>query len=422
MRKRTEEIIDGHRLEPESLSMGYGYKPEWSEGALKSPIFQTSTFVFETAEEGKAFFEVATGQRSSRPGEKTGLIYSRLNNPDLEIVEDRLTLWDGAESAVVFKSGMAAIATTLLAYLRPGDLLLHSCPLYGGTDHLVNDILPEFGIKSIGFVAGHSREDITAAVLNADGPLKMVFIETPANPTNALIDIEMCADIARTASTEDDPVPLVVDNTFLGPIFQRPLEHGADLVLYSATKYLGGHSDLIAGACLGSEHLIAPIRAMRTYLGTHVGPGTGWLLMRSLETLQMRMMRQAENAARVAKFLAEHPKVMNVHYLGFIMPDDPQHDIYKRQCLGPGAMISFEVEGGEAGSFRFLNSLKLIHLAVSLGSTESLAEHPGTMTHSGLSEASKRAYGITDGLVRISIGVEHPDDLILDIRQALNGV
>jgi methionine-gamma-lyase len=420
--KKWDDSISGETLHPESLMMGYGYKPEWSEGALKSPIFQTSTFVFETAEEGKAFFEVATGQRLSTPGEKTGLIYSRLNNPDLEIVEDRLTLWDGAESAVVFKSGMAAIATTLLAYLRPGDVLLHSCPLYGGTDHLVNDILPEFGIKSVGFLAGHSREDISAAVLNADGPLKMILIETPANPTNDLIDIEMCADIAHAASTDEDPVPLVVDNTFLGPIFQRPLDHGADLVIYSATKYLGGHSDLIAGACLGSERLVAPIRVMRTYLGSHVGPWTGWLLMRSLETLQLRMTRQAENAAKVADFLAGHPKVSNLHYLGFITPEDPQYPIYQRQCLGHGAMISFDVEGGEAGSFRFLNALKLIHLAVSLGSTESLAEHPGTMTHSSLSEASKRSYGITDGMARLSIGVEHPDDIILDIRQALDRV
>lgn len=422
MAKKWDDTISEKQLHPESLMMGYGYKPEWSEGSLKSPIFQTSTFVFETAEEGKAFFEVATGQRASRPGEKTGLIYSRLNNPDLEIVEDRLTLWDGAESATVFKSGMAAIATTLLAYLRPGDVLLHSCPLYGGTDHLVNDILTEFGIKSIGFLAEHSREDITAAVLNADGPLKMILIETPANPTNALIDIEMCAEIASAASTEEGPVPLVVDNTFLGPIFQRPLEHGADLVIYSATKYLGGHSDLIAGACLGSERLMAPIRAMRTYLGSHVGPWTGWLLMRSLETLQLRMMRQAENAAKVADFLVAHPKLSDIHYLGFIQPDHPQHDIYERQCLGPGAMISFDVEGGEPGAFRFLNALKLIHLAVSLGSTESLAEHPGTMTHSSLSDTSKRSYGITEGLVRISIGVEHPDDLILDIRQALDSV
>jgi len=420
--KKWDDSISKEHLHPESLMMGYGYKPEWSEGALKSPIFQTSTFVFETAEQGKAFFEVATGRRPSRPDEKVGLIYSRLNNPDLEIVEDRLTLWDGAESAAVFGSGMAAIATTLLAYLRPGDVLLHSCPLYGGTDHLVNDILTEFGIKSVGFLAGHTRDDIMTFLENSDGRLKMILIETPANPTNALIDIEMCAEIARTVSTEEEPVPLVVDNTFLGPIFQRPLDHGADLVIYSATKYLGGHSDLIAGACLGSERLIAPIHAMRTYLGTHVGPWTGWLLMRSLETLQLRMMRQAENAARVADFLAGHPKVSNIHYLGFIPPDDPQHDILKRQCLGYGAMISFDVEGGEPGAFRFLNALKLIHLAVSLGSTESLAEHPGSMTHSGLSEAAKRAYGITDGMVRISIGVEHPDDLMLDIRQALDGV
>ncbi len=422
MSRKWDDSICGECLHPESLMMGYGYMPAWSEGSLKSPIFQTSTFVFETAEDGKAFFEVATGKREARPGEKVGLIYSRLNNPDLEIVEDRLTLWDGAESALVFKSGMAAISTTLFTFLRPGDVILHSEPLYGGTDHLVNDILPEFGIRSVGFLASDSRDDIAEALLDTDGTLGMVFIETPANPTNDLIDIEMCAEIARTVSTVERPVPLAVDNTFLGPVFQQPLRQGADLVIYSATKYLGGHSDLIAGACLGAEDLIAPIRAMRTYLGTSTDPWTGWLLMRSLETLQLRMTRQAHNATRVADFLASHPKVARVHYLGFIEAEDPQHEIYKRQCLGPGAMISFEVPGGEPAAFRFLNALQLVHLTVSLGSTESLAEHPATMTHAGVTDEAKQSYGITDGMIRLSVGIEHPDDLILDIGQALDAV
>ncbi|NIA25362.1 MAG: cystathionine gamma-synthase family protein [Gammaproteobacteria bacterium] len=419
---KWDDTIEGKRLHPESLMMGYGYKPEWSEGAIKSPIFQTSTFVFETAEEGKAFFEVATGKRRPEPGEKVGLIYSRLNNPDLEIAEDRLCLWDGAEDALLFKSGMAAIATTFLTYLRPGDLILHSEPLYGGTDHLVNEVLPEFGIESIGFFPDETRDEIQRQVTKSSKRLGMIFIETPANPTNALFDIQECATVARAVSTPERPVPLVVDNTFLGPLFQKPLDHGADLVIYSATKYLGGHSDLIAGAVLGSEALINPIRGMRTYLGSHSGPWNGWLLMRSLETLSLRMHREAETARKVADYLRSHPKVSHVSYLGYLEPGDPQYDIFVKQCLGAGAMISFEVQDGEKGAFRFLNALKLIHLAVSLGSNESLAEHPGSMTHAGVPDTDKKRYGITEGLVRISVGVEHPDDLVLDLSQALAAV
>lgn len=419
---KWDDSIEGTHLHPESLMMGYGYNPAWSEGAVKSPIFQTSTFVFETAEEGKAFFEVATGKRQPAPGEKVGLIYSRLNNPDLEIAEDRLCLWDGSESAVLFKSGMAAVSTTLLTFLRPGDLLLHSEPLYGGTDHLVNDVLPEFGIESVGFFPDATREELGRIVKSSGKRLGMVLIETPANPTNALFDVEECAAVAHAAGTPEHPVPLAVDNTFLGPIFQKPLDHGADLVIYSATKYLGGHSDLIAGAVLGSQALTGPVRAMRTYLGSHSGPWTGWLLMRSLETLSLRMHREAENARTIAEFLATHPKVLHVNYLGFLEADDPQRAIYEKQCLGPGAMISFEVQGDEAGAFRFLNALRLIHLAVSLGSNESLAEHPGTMTHAGVPDVDKKRYGITDGLVRLSIGVENPEDLILDLTQALDKV
>ena len=419
---KWDDTIDGKHLHPESLMMSYGYKPEWSEGAIKSPIFQTSTFAFETAEEGKAFFEVATGKRPPEPGEKVGLIYSRLNNPDLEIAEDRLCLWDGSEDALLFKSGMAAIATTLLTYLRPGDLILHSEPLYGGTDHLVNIVLPEFGIESVGFFPDETRDEIRRRVTESGNRLGMIFIETPANPTNALFDIEECAVVAKAASTPDRPVSLVVDNTFLGPLFQKPLDHGADLVIYSATKYLGGHSDLIAGAVLGSKALINPVRGMRTYLGSHSGPWNGWLLMRSLETLSLRMHREADTARKVADFLRSHPKVNYVNYLGYLEPGDPQHDIFVKQCLGAGAMISFEVRDGEPGAFRFLNALNLIHLAVSLGSNESLAEHPGAMTHAGVPDVDKKRYGITEGLVRISVGVEHPDDLILDLSQALAAV
>ncbi len=424
MRKRREEVIAGHRLEPESLSMGYGYRPEWSEGAIKSPIFQTSTFVFESAEQGKRFFALATGQAEPEPGEQQGMIYSRLNNPDLEILEDRLCLWEDADMGLVFASGMAAIATTLLTYLRPGDVLLHSEPLYGGTTHLVGETLPEFGVTSVPFRAGMTREEIEARI-DEWAPhrrLGMILIETPANPTNDLIDIRMCADIADGRTHERGRPLFAVDNTFLGPLWQHPLRHGADLVLYSATKYIGGHSDLVAGAVIGSEAHVKPVAGMRTYLGTMADPWTGWLLMRSLETLHMRMSRQTESAAKVARFLAEHPKVEGVRFLDLLEAADPQYEIYRRQCLGPGAMISFEVDGGEAEAFRFLNALKLVKLAVSLGGTESLAEHPATMTHAGVPLDEKQRTGVTESLVRISVGVEHPDDLIADLSQALEGM
>lgn len=422
MSAKWENSIGNERLRPESLMMGYGYKPEWSEGALKSPIFQTSTFVFQTAEEGKAFFEVAYGLRDPEPGEKVGLIYSRLNNPDLEILEDRLTLWDGAEAALAFKSGMAAISTTLLAYLRPGDALLHSEPIYGGTDHLINHVLPDFGIEPVRFDARCSQKEVEGLLAEPlrSKRLGLILIETPANPTNDLIDIAMCAEVAQRHSTPEHEVLLAVDNTFLGPIYQHPLEHGADLVLYSATKFIGGHSDLIAGACVGSAAALTPVRALRTFMGTMCGPWEGWLLLRSLETLSLRMSRQIENACRVADFLAQHPKVERVNYLGHITPDDPRYALYQRQCLAPGGMIAFEVHGGEAAAFRLLNALRLVKLAVSLGGTESLAEHPASMTHADVSDEEKQRDGVTAGLIRLSVGVEHPDDLILDLEQALS--
>jgi methionine-gamma-lyase len=418
-------IEDGQSREeihPESLMMGYGYRPDWSEGALKSPIFQTSTFVFETAEDGKRFFEVAYGLRPEGPDEKVGLIYSRINNPDLEILEQRLTLWDDAEKALAFSSGMAAIATTLLAYLRPGDVLLHSSPLYGGTTHVVSDILPEFGIESICFCASHTEDEIDAMIENAAGELAMVLIETPANPTNDLIDIEMAVRVAQRHSRDGRKALVAVDNTFLGPLWQHPLKLGADIVLYSITKYIGGHSDLIAGACLGSDDDLAPVAAMRTFLGTMATPWTGWLAMRSLETLHLRMARQAETAQRVAEFLRHHSKVINVRYLGLLEPGSREHDLFKRQCLGAGGMLAFEVEGGEEGAFRLLNALELVKLAVSLGGTESLAEHPATMTHAGVDPDERARRGISPGLVRLSVGVEHFDDLRRDLTRALDAI
>ncbi len=424
MQKITKSHME-HKMKPESLMMSFGYKPELSEGAIKSPIFQTSTFVFKSAEEGKAFFEVAYGLRAKHKDEKMGLIYSRINNPDLEILENRLCLWDEAEDCAVFESGMSAITTVLLEFLKPGDLLLTSTPLYGGSDHFIHKILPKFGINVISFTVKQSKADIIKLVTDSGmaNKLAMVYIETPANPTNDLIDIRASKEIAEHFSTADKNIFLAVDNTYMGPLWQHPLKHGADLVIYSATKYIGGHSDVIAGACLGSFELIKRVKGLRTFLGNMAGPWTGWLLMRSLETLKARMDIQAFNAERVADFLNHHPKIEKVYYLGNLKESDgEQYQIRERQCLTNGGMISFDVIGGEKEAFIFLNSLKLIKLAVSLGSTESLAEHPATMTHADVDHASKQLLNITEKMIRVSIGVESYNDIIYDIEQALGKI
>ncbi|MCH7397465.1 cystathionine gamma-synthase family protein [Belliella sp. DSM 107340] len=407
---------------PESLMMTHGYKPELSEGAIKCPIFQTSTFVFKSAEEGKAFFQVAYGQREKEPNEELGLIYSRLNNPDLQILEERLCLWDGADECAVFESGMSAISTVMLEFLRPGDVMLYSKPVYGGTDHFVNKVLPQYGIKGIGFTSVQSKEEILELVKGQEEKVKMVYVETPANPTNALFDLKICREVADELSGDEKEVVVCVDNTYMGPLWQHPLKHGADLIVYSATKYIGGHSDLIAGAVLGRSKHMVRVRTLRTFLGNMAGPWTGWLLMRSLETLKVRMTKQAENTVKVADFLKAHPKVEKVYYLGHLEEGTIQYEIFKRQLTSAGAMISFDVKGGEKEAFTFLNNLKLMKLAVSLGSTESLAEHPATMTHSDVSAEDRELLGISEKLVRISVGVEHHSDIIWDIEQALEKV
>lgn len=404
--------------------MTHGYKPELSEGAVKCPIFQTSTFVFKTAEEGKAFFQVAYGKREKEPNEELGLIYSRLNNPDLQILEERLCLWDQAEECAVFESGMSAISTVMLEFLRPGDVLLYSKPVYGGTDHFINKVLPQYDINGIGFTADQSSDEIIQKVrkMGLGEKVKMVYVETPANPTNALFDLSVCRDVADHLSTAEKEVVVCVDNTYMGPLWQHPLKHGVDLIVYSATKYIGGHSDLIAGAVLGNSRHMKRVRTLRTFLGNMAGPWTGWLLMRSLETLKVRMTKQASNAVEVADYLKSHPKVEKVYYLGHLEPGDPQYDIFKKQQNCAGAMLSFDIKGGEKEAFMFLNNLKLMKLAVSLGSTESLAEHPATMTHSDVSEEDRKLLGISEKLIRLSIGVEHHSDIIWDIQQALEKV
>jgi len=307
--------MDTHNYAPESLMMSFGYKPELSEGAVKPPIFQTSTFVFKTAEEGKAFFEVAYGLRKRSSDEASGLIYSRINNPNLEILENRLCLWDKADDCAVFESGMSAISTVLLEFLNPGDLLLYSSPVYGGTDHFIHHFLPKIGVDAIGFNADQSYEEIVAMVEQSGKAdrLAMIYTETPANPTNDIIDISCCRKVADTFSTKNRAVKVAVDNTYMGPLWSHPLRLGADMVIYSATKYIGGHSDLIAGAVLGNDEIIKRVKVLRTFLGNMPSPHTCWLLLRSLETLKVRMEQQMKNASRVADFLNEHPKVEKVY-------------------------------------------------------------------------------------------------------------
>jgi methionine-gamma-lyase len=409
------------KLKPETLMMSLGYQPELSEGALKCPIFQTSTFVFPSAEEGKAFFEIAYHLRDRKPTDKMGLIYSRLNNPDLEILENRLAAWDGAEDAAVFASGLAAISTALMEFLQPGDVLLHSNPLYGGTHYFIHHVLTKFGITPIGFMPHHGRRHLRAMVKESqiEGKVGMIYVETPANPTNAIIDLKMVAELAAQLSTPERRVVSAVDNTYMGPMWQRPLQLGIDLALYSATKFIGGHSDVIAGSASGSAELIERLKALRTFMGNMCDPWAGWLLMRSLETLKLRTDRMAENALKVARFLRAHPKVENVYFPGFIPRNTEEYKVFRRQCTSAGSMISFDIKGGEAKAFRFLNALTIVKLAVSLGGTESLAEHPATMTHSDVSPHERAAMGISERLIRLSVGVEDPDDLIWDIEQAL---
>ncbi len=414
--------INGRKLKPSTLMMGHGYDPALSEGSLKPPIFLTSTFVFPNAAAGKRHFEGVTGKR---PGGAEGLVYSRFNGPNQEILEDRLGIWEEAEDALAFSSGMSAIATLFLAMVKPGDTIVHSGPLYAATETLIGRVLGKFGVKWLDFPAGATREEIDAVMTEAaTGNVALIYLESPANPTNALVDIQAVA-ASRDAIFGDDKPPIAIDNTFLGPVWLQPLKHGADIVVYSLTKYAGGHSDLVAGGLLGSKAHIDTIRSMRNTIGTITDPNTAWMLLRSLETLELRMNRAGENAVKVCGYLRGHPKVERVGYLGFLA-DEPgmerQADIYKRHCIGAGSTFSLFLKGGEAESFAFLDALKIAKLAVSLGGTETLASHPASMTHLSVPDARKQALGITDSLVRISIGVEDPDDLIADFTQALDAI
>jgi methionine-gamma-lyase len=419
-----ETHIGNHKLDPSTLMMGYGFDPALSEGSLKPPIFLTSTFVFETAADGKRFFEGITNKHGSG-GKAEGLVYSRFNGPNQEILEDRLKIWEDAEASLTFSSGMTAIAILLLTFIRPGDVVIHSGPLYAATETIIDKILTQFGVHYVDFPAGATREELDDVMARAKamGRVAMIYLESPANPTNALVDVEAVA-AARAAAFGDQAElpPIAIDNTFLGPLWAKPLNDGADISVYSLTKYAGGHSDLVAGGLVGKKVLLDKVRLMRNVMGGICDPNTAWMLLRSLETLELRMTRAGESAEKICKFLRDHPKVETVGYLGFLDEGSRQADIYRRHCTGAGSTFSLYLKGGEREAFAFLDALKIANLAVSLGGTETLASAPAAMTHLSVPEERKAALGISDNLVRISIGVEKAEDLIADFDNALRAV
>jgi methionine-gamma-lyase len=408
----------GH-VKPQTAIFSKGYDPQRSEGAATPPVFRTSTFIFKTAAEGKRAFEIAYGLATPNLGECPPLIYTRVNNPNSEILEDKITGWDAAEAAAVFSSGMGAISSACLAFLKPGDTLVFSDPVYGGTEYLFRHLLPAFSIRTKHFPAGATKGEMEALVKD-DPTVKVIYLESPANPTMLMSDIGAAREIADTYSDGQRKILVMMDNTFMGPIFSTPLQHGADILVYSATKFFGGHSDLVAGLVMGRKDLLGQVKVMRTILGSNSDPDTAWLIHRSLGTLQIRMEKQQENALKIVEFLRKHPKIERVAYPGLPEMGERQVELWKRQCTGTGSIISFLVKGAEAEAFKLLDGVQHMKLAVSLGGIETLIEHPGTMTHSDMTPAEKLQAGITENMIRISVGLEDPEDLIADLDQALD--
>lgn len=402
-------------LHPPTQVLTRGFDPRLSVGSARPAVFRSSTYVFSSPEAAERAFNLSSGRARPEPGEHAELIYSRLNHPNAEILEDQVVpLEAGAKRALVFNSGMAAISTALLACAGPGKSLVYTVPIYGGTQHFIEDFLAPLGVRGIAAPAGDGRA--LERAIAAAPELAVVLLETPANPTLVMTDIAGAA--AAVARRSPRPV-LMVDNTLLGPTFQHPLTRGADLCLYSATKYLSGFSDLIGGMALAADaELIGKLRGLRSLLGNILQPDECWILDGHLPTVALRMGRACENAQQIAAALARHPAVARVHYPTlFTAPE--QAAIFRAQCDAPGAMISFETRGGKAAAFDFLRALRIARCAVSLGGVESLACHPMTTTHSGFSPAAFAQAGVSEGLVRLSIGIEDPGDLRADFERAL---
>jgi methionine-gamma-lyase len=412
------------QFRPETLAVAHGYEPEMGMGSVKPPIFMTSTFVYPSAQHAKDVHR-AYFNNDGPLVDESNHIYSRLGHPGLDFLEKRLAAIDGAEEAVAFCSGMAAHSSIALAHIRPGDSVLHGRPIYGGVDMLYNSIMPQFGSHAASYVDGTDELLVRTAADQAIamGPLKLIIAETPANPTAAIVDLDLMVRTADDVGTKQGHRPLVVvDNTLLGPFAQRPIEHGVDFCITSLTKYCGGHSDLLAGSVSGRKDLIDNLRMLRTTWGNHLDPFTSWLVLRSLESVAVRTERAMSNARGVAEFLRGHPKVAGVTYLGFLEEGTRSRAVYDRQCKAAGSTFSFHLHGNEAEAFRMLDKLRLLKLAVSLGGSETLICHSASTTHFALTPEQRLAGGITDGTIRLSVGLEHVDDLIADLAQALEAV
>ncbi len=371
-------------------------------GSLATPIYQTSTFVFDSAEQGGARFA----------GEEAGYIYSRLHNPTNTQLEDKLAILEGAEAAISTSSGIGAITSAFWTVVEAGDHIISADGIYGCTFAYLNHGISKFGVE-VTFVDVTDPENVRKAM---KPNTKVVYLETPANPTLKCTDIQAISDIAH----EQEGCQVIVDNTFATPYITRPLEHGADIIVHSATKYLNGHGDVIAGFVVGKQEFIDQVRffGVKDMTGASLSPFDAYLILRGMKTLDIRMEKHCSNAAVIADFLKTHPAVDSVYYPGF--NDFPQRDIVEKQMSLPGAMIAFELKGGLQEGITVMNSVKMLKLAVSLGDAESLIQHPASMTHSPYEPEEREAAGITDGLVRISVGLEHTDDIIADLKQALD--
>jgi cystathionine beta-lyase/cystathionine gamma-synthase len=419
-RKKTPYLVRPPSMRPPTAVLMRGFDPRLSVGSARPAVFRSSTYVFSSPEAAERAFAVALGRSRASEDDNVELIYSRLSHPNAEILEDQiLPLEKDAEAAAVFNSGMAAISTVLLSLCPPGSSFVYTTPVYGGTQHLIHQLLEPLGLRAVPVPAG-STEQVSRAIAGAPN-LRLVYIETPANPTLDMCDIGAAVAAAKAVGGAQPPL-VAVDNTFLGPVFQHPLALGADITIYSATKYLAGHSDMLGGVVLGRDpDLIATLRGMRAILGNILQPDECWLLNSRLPTVELRMTRQSKNAQRIAEALAVHPRVEKVHY-PTLFTDPDQIRIRDAQCDFPGAVFSLELRGGKRAAFDFLRRLKIAKNAVSLGGVETLACHPATTTHSEMSPEELAAAGITDSLVRISIGVEDRRDLLEELRGALDAL
>jgi len=414
-RKKTPYLV-----RPPTAVLTRGFDPRLSVGSARPAVFRSSTYVFSSPEAAERAFAIALGRSRPSEGESVDLVYSRLSHPNAEILEDQIVpLERGAEEAAVFNSGMAAISTVFLSFCPPGSSFVYTTPVYGGTQHLIHQLLEPLGLKGIPVPAGSTAE-LTRAIEQTPN-LRLVFIETPANPTLVMCDIGSA--VAAVKRLPEGTAPLVVvDNTFLGPVFQHPLLLGADATVYSATKYLAGHSDILAGVVLSADpELIASLRGIRAIVGNILQPDECWILNSRLPTVELRMTRQSKNAQRIVEGLVGHPRIEKLLY-PTLFSDPEQIRIRDAQCDFPGGVFALELRGGKQAAFDFLRRLKIAKNAVSLGGVESLACHPATTTHSEMSEDELASAGISDALVRVSVGVEDRRDLLKEFSEALDAL